>query len=260
MLQDKNLILKKNFYREFISKRSNLINLNINNFLNQDERFFIWNVPRQAYEDFHGREPSIFQIRTPQILAFLENKLKKPHLKYHNFIIDNICLLRLDKPTKPHIDGHYPVVERDNKKYCITKTCIIPIAFDTNLKNSEDIETSVVTFKQHYNHYVNGGLEFDILYSKNKKYTDFDFEDSNNNILKKHENSFITDENIDMFAHIADQYKGVLTYGIDIENIYKMNIGTLITMNPYQMHCTTNYNKTFSSKWVLRFLICEKLG
>jgi len=165
--------MKENFYRQFISKRSHLIDLNVENFLNEEERFFIWNQPRISQTDIHGREPTIFKLQTPQITNFFEKKLRRPYLKYHNFIVDNICLLKLEKPTKPHIDGHYPVAERYGKKYCATKTLIMPIAFETELNDSEKIETSLVTFKQHYNHFINGGLEFDILYSQNKKYKDF---------------------------------------------------------------------------------------
>lgn len=247
----------KNFYRTFMSKRSHLINLNISNFFNEDERLFLWTQPRTPQVDFLGREPTIFKLNSQRVHNFLENKLRRPHLKYHNFIIDNICLLKLNKPTKPHIDGHYPIAERYGKKYCVTKTVITPIAFDTELENPESLTTSVITFKQHYNYYVDGGLEFDRLFAQKNFYGDYNFEDSKNNLLDKHNNPFIPDDRDDEFSHITHQFDGALKYGIDIEEEIDMKLGDIFAFNPYQLHCTKNYTKDFSSKWVLRFLICE---
>lgn len=249
--------MNNKFYRDFMSRKSPLIDLRYDNFFDEKELLFIWNQPKTPEQDSAGREPTIFKLDSSQIKEFLESKLRRPYLKYHNFIVDNVCLLRLDEPTKPHIDGHYPFVVRYNKKYCLTKTCVCPIAFDTELEDGRDIETTLTTFKQHCNYFFKNGLEFDRLILENKFYNDYDLEDVKNNKLKKHNNSFVNDFNRDEYIHVHHQYNGILTKGLDIENEFKLKQGSIASINPYQIHCTKTYSSNFIGKWVLRFLICE---
>lgn len=249
-------MLSENFYRNFLSKHSCLINLNIKNFLNEEDRLFIWEQPRVGRNDIHGRETTIFEITTPRTHNFLEKKLRETALKHHNFIVDTISLLKLTHPTKPHIDGHTPLCLRYGRRYCISKAAVVPIAFDTETNDIENIRTSFVTFKQHYNYHIDGGLEFDRLFLKNKFYSNYTLEDEKNNKIQSHTKSFINEENMDDFRHIAFQYNGMLGKGLDIDKIYDMKLGDLGTSNPYQIHCTKNYNN-FNAKWVLRFLIYE---
>lgn len=248
------------FYRSFIAIRSKNINLKIDEFLNEEERFYVWNEPREPIPDCLGRPSSIQMYTSKKINLFLEDKLRR-YLKKHTFVVDNVSLLRLNEPTKPHIDGHFPYIDRYSKKFCVSKVFAIPIAFDTELDDAEKIVTRIITFKQHYNYFRTGGYEFENLYKNNKFYKDFEFEDEQNNILEKHNNSWIPEEykNTEYFKHVQFQFNGDLSRGLDIEKIHTMKLGDLTSFNPYQVHCTFNYLNDFKTKYVLRFILFETI-
>lgn len=248
------------FYRSFIAIKSKNINLKIDEFLNEEERFYVWNEPKEPIPDCLGRASSIQMYTSKKINLFLEDKLRK-FLKKNKFVVDNVSLLRLSAPTKPHIDGHFPYIDRYSKKFCVSKVFAVPIAFDTELEDAEKIVTRVITFKQHYNYFRAGGYEFENLYKNNKFYKDFEFEDEQNNILEKHNNSWIPEEykNTEYFKHIQFQFNGDLSRGLDIQKIHAMKLGDLASFNPYQIHCTFNYLNDFTTKYVLRFILFETI-
>jgi len=49
-----------------------------------------------------------------------------------------------------------------------------------------------------------------------------------------------------------------LAYGLDIDNIDNLCLGDITSMNPFQIHCTTDYHK-FTDKWILRFIVVKKI-
>ena len=250
-------------YRNFLKDKSHKINLYMDNFLNAEEMISIWETPRAVEGDIHGRDDTIFKLTIPPIKKFLSYKLKKqfPQIFANkDFIVENIVLLNLLQPTKPHIDGHYPFFTYQNKKYCMTKVCVSPIVFDTELDEVHSIETKLITFKQHYNYYIYGGLEFELLLQEGKTYKDFDFENQFNEPLPKHKNSFIPIDDKDLWQHVTYPTTAELQYGLDIDTVYTMHQGSIATINPNQIHCTEGYNKDYSAKWVLRFCICERFN
>jgi len=235
-------------YRKNLTINSKFCNVNENNFFSKNELNFIWNQPRKVHKDHYNREPTIFKIELPKIKKYLKDKVKEIVDIKQDFIIDNVSILRLDEPTKPHIDGNYPYYYKENKKYVILKFFVVPILFE------HGSSSSLVTFKQHYNHYNQNGFEFDKLIKKDLSYFDFKFEDAECNQLKISQNNFITKKNFHNFKHITDNDK--LSIGIDIENINSMKEGDIISANPYQIHCTTEFEK-LKRKWVLRFILAN---
>lgn len=247
-------------YRNFLKENCHKINLYLDDFLTEKELLTIWTLPRLSENDIHGRKSTIHRITVPQAKTFLENKLREKFivLEKKDFIVEQLCLLDIAEPTKPHMDGHYPFYEKNKKTYCISKVCVIPIAFDTDLESTSTLTTKMLTFKQHYNHYVYGGLEFDLLFDLGKSYEDYEFEDEHNNIIPHHKKSFINN-NESLYQHITWGHAGKLQYGLDIDKIHEMKQGSLASMNPNQIHCTEGYSN-MNGKFVLRFCIGEPYG
>ena len=61
-----------------------------------------------------------------------------------------------------------------------------------------------------------------------------------------------------LFNHMLTEPNLPLTYGLDIDKIDTLRLGDMTSMNPFQIHCTTDYDK-FNHKWILRFLITKKM-
>ena len=250
-------------YSKFIKKYSNLYCFNVKNFFSIQDLLVIWKEKDAArpMSDIRGRPPTLFGVETSIIKTLIIDNMKtkfKKVFENEDLNICNISLCYLERPTLPHIDGHYPFYILGKKNYCMIKICIVPIAFDTTEEDTSNLTTSVATFKQHYHKYTQGGYEFDHLFKKNKKYNNFSFESSNGNKILHHQKSFINASNKNLFNHMLTEPNLPLTYGLDIDKIDTLRLGDITSMNPFQIHCTTDYHK-FNHKWILRFLITKKM-
>ena len=231
----------------------------IEDFLSAEERIESYNLTRVSEKDILGRSPSIHKVFDNRFNKKLHSKVIPqlyPKENPDNFRIDGMCLLDLTWPTKPHIDGYYP--EQGN--YYIIKICITPIAFDIDdsVLSVEVIKTTFITFNQHYNEYVHGGIEVDQAMERGT--LPDTWHDMYGNILPEHSNSFIPkDSPKDDFRHVVYQFDGKMQYGLDIQNKFDMKLGDMATINPYQMHMTKDYALSpINGKWVFRFSILRK--
>lgn len=229
----------------------------IKNFFSEEERIEAFNLNRVPTPDILGRKSSIHKVTDFKFSSHLHNKIIPklfPEEDSDNFAIDGMCLLDLFEPTKPHIDGYYPVTEN----YYIIKICIIPVAFETEQEKVDDIETTFITFEQHYNEYVRGGIEVDQAMERGT--LPDTWHDMYGNILPEHNNSFIPEDSPkEDFRHVVYQFDGKMQYGLTIQNKYDMKLGDLATINPYQMHMTKDYALSpIDGKWVFRFSILRK--
>lgn len=255
--------MKSYKYSSFIKKHSDLYSFKAKNFFNLQDLLAIWKEKNNAtpMDDIRGRPATLFGVETSITKPLIIDNMKKKFKKIfdpEDLDICNISLCYLERPTLPHIDGHYPFYVLGEENYCMIKICIVPIAFDTTEQDTANLTTSVVTFKQHYHRYTQGGIEFDHLFKKNKKYDNFSFESSNGNKILRHQQSFINDSNKHQFKHMQTELNLPLTYGLDIENIDTLHLGDITSMNPFQIHCTTDYDK-FIYKWILRFVVVKKI-
>lgn len=250
-------------YQTFIKTYSDLYCFNAKNFFTLQDLITIWKEKNNSrpMNDIRGRTPTLFGVETsvtkPLIIDTMKEKFKKIWDE-EDLDICNISLCYLEKPTLPHIDGHYPFYVLGQRNYCIIKICIIPIAFDTVEEDTINLTTGVVTFKQHYHKYTQGGYEFDYIFQNDKTYHNFSFESSIGNKILHHQECFINDSNKHQFTHMQIEKKLPLAYGLDIDNIDNLCLGDITSMNPFQIHCTTDYHK-FTDKWILRFIVVKKI-
>ena len=243
-------------YFSYLKKYSNLIHINHKEFLSVDEIIKLWSlIPGYIENDIKGRMATLRVFTDRKIIDDIKKKLLDFYLEQFPMpiLIDNVNICHIPNPTRPHIDGHYPFYPNDDRQYCVTKICIIPIAFDTEEKSTEQLTTDFITFKEHYN-YRYGGYEFQEDFNYTTNYKHFNFFDFDFNIISRNPNRWIDDKND--WGHIL-AIPG-MEKSLHIDRVYKMSLGDLVTINPYQIHCTGAY-QGFTSKYVLRFLICCKL-
>ena len=243
-------------YRNFIKTKSKDFNLSLDNFLDDNDLLDIWYAERQNHVDVFGREQSISSIRSTDIKTKLMDKLEQ-YLEFQQDYHIDIHLCKLVQPTHTHIDGHLPFL--DNKKYCIAKIFIIPLAFDTEYDDTSSLITYLVKFKQHYNYYTEGGYEYTRLLLKNNlTYNSYNLEDEELNIINKHNEKFLYEEDPTIFNHFQSHFKK-LQLGLDIEKVSKMKLGSIESLNPYQIHCSGDF-QNFSCKWVCRIVLYLKVS
>jgi hypothetical protein len=241
-------------YRNFIKTKSKDFNLSCDTFLDEGHLLDIWYAERQNHVDVFGREQSISSIRSNDIKKKLMNKLEQ-HLTFQQDYHIDVHLCKLVQPTHTHIDGHLPFL--DNKKYCIAKIFIIPLAFDTDCNDTSSLNTYLVKFKQHYNYYTEGGYEYTrLLLQNNLTYNSYNLEDEKLNIMDKHNEKFFYDEDPTIFNHFQSHFSK-LQVGLDIEKVSKMKLGSIESLNPYQIHCSGDF-KSFTCKWVCRIVLYLK--
>lgn len=243
-------------YFSYLKKYSNLIYINHKDFLSVDEMIKLWSlIPGHMEDDSKGRIATIRVFKDRKIIDDIKKKLLDFYLEQFPIpiLIDNLNICFIPTPTRPHIDGHTPFYPNKDREYCVLKICIVPIAFDTEEKSTQHLTTNLVTFKEHY-FYRYGGYEFQEDFSGTTNYKHFNFFDSNFNNISQNPNTWIDD--INDWEHIL-AIPG-MEKSLHIDKIYKMNLGDLVTINPYQVHCTSGY-RNFTSKYVLRFLICGKM-
>lgn len=227
----------------FISSYESKYNLSIQEFLTESDRKEIIGLKL-----IRGKN-HIFDFATNDIKTFLEKKVKK--YLHEDLLVSHTCILKLINPAPPHIDGHFPFYVHYNKIYCIIKVFIVPLAFDTDL-DATAIETGIVTFKQHYCKPRAAGYEFlNLFLQDNLAFENFSFVDQSNLPLTKHSN-FYADKSI--FKYLNSEK---IKQGLDIDRISYLKLGDLSTLNPYQVHCSTDFEDKFSSKYVLRFAISK---
>jgi len=243
------------FYRNFIKKTYKFFNVSLYDFLDEKELLDIWYAERQQHVDVFGRIQSISSIKSKKIHNLLMEKLQE-NLSIKNEFIINSHICKLVKPTHPHIDGHLPFFY--NKKYCIAKIYIIPLAFDTDFSDTSSLQTYLVKFKQHYNYYTEGGYEFTRLLKNNSTYSSYNLEDEELNILHKHHKKFVYDSDSTIFDHFHNYYDK-LQEGLDIQKVCKMKLGSIESLNPYQIHCSGDF-KNFTCKWVCRIVLYLKVN
>lgn len=227
----------------FISSYESKYNLSIQEFLTESDREEIIGLKL-----IKGKKNNIFNFAINDINTFLEKKLK--NYLNEDLLVSHTCILKLTNPAPPHIDGHFPFSVHNNKIYCIIKVFIVPLAFDTDL-DATAIETGIVAFKQHYCKPRAAGYEFFHLLQENITFEYFSFVDKSNLPLTKHSN-FYADKNI--FKYLNSEK---IKQGLDIDRISYLKLGDLSTLNPYQVHCSTDFEDKFSVKYVLRFAILK---
>jgi hypothetical protein len=243
-----------NLHKKYLLEYSNKINIFQKSFLSSKELLEIWQtMPKNCENDIKGRFPTLRLYNNQKLIENLKKKL----LDYYKFPltihIDNCNVCFIPEPTRPHIDGHFPFYPNDEREFCVLKIGVIPLAFDTEELSTDTISSTLITFKEHYE-YSYGGVEFQEDFYGKTNYDNFDFFDKFFNALPKNTDPWIGDD--DSWNHIL-AIPGMET-GLHIENIYQMQLGDLVTFNPYQAHCTQGYSK-ITSKYVFRFLICGKL-
>lgn len=243
------------FYRDFIKKKSQDFNLSLDGFLDENDLVDIWYAERRNHVDVFGREQSISSIRSTDIKTKLMNKLEQ-YLEFQQDYLIEIHLCKLAQPSHTHIDGHLPFLE--NKKYCIAKIFIIPLAFDTEYDDTSSLISYLVKFKQHYNYHTEGGYEYRLLLKNNLTYNSYNLEDKELNIIEKHNQKFLYDEDPTIFNHFQN-ILSKLQLGLDIEKVSKMKLGSIESLNPYQIHCSGDF-KNFSCKWVCRIVLYLKVS
>lgn len=242
-------------YRNFIKTKSQDFNLSLDRFLDKNDLLDIWYAERQNHVDVFGRQQSISSIRSNDVQTRLIDKLEQ-HLTFQKDYHIDVHLCKLIKPTETHIDGHLPFLY--NKKYCITKIFIIPLAFDTDYDDTSSLITYLVKFKQHYNYYTEGGYEYTRLRRNKLTYNSYNLEDEELNIMTKHNEKFIYDADPTIFNHFQRHFPD-LQHGLDIEKVSKMKLGSIESLNPYQIHCSGDF-KNFTTKWVCRIVLYLKVN
>jgi len=243
-------------YFSYLKKYSNLIDINHKGFLSVDEMIKLWSlVPGHIEDDIKGRMGTLRLFTNRKIINEIKKKLLDFYLQQFPIpiLIDNVNICYIPNPTRPHIDGHYPFYPNDDRQYCVIKICIVPIAFDTEEKSTQQLTTDLITFKEHYN-YRYGGYEFQEDFNNTTNYNLYKFFDCDFNVLPQTAIPWIDSKND--WNHIL-AIPG-MEKALHVDKVYKMNLGDLVTINPYQIHCTGDY-QNFTSKYVLRFLICGKM-
>ena len=227
----------------FISSYESQYNLSIKEFLTEADRKEV------ISEKLNPGKNNIFFFATTDIQTFLEKKLKA-YLN-EDLLVSHTCILKLTNPAPPHIDGHFPFHVYMNKMHCIVKVFIVPLAFDTE-HDATEIKTGIVTFKQHYYRPRAAGYEFaHLLQQENTTFETFSFVDKFNLPLPNHAN-FYADASI--FKYFDSEK---IKQGLDVDKISYLKLGDLETLNPYQVHCSTDFENKFSCKYILRFAILK---
>lgn len=206
-------------------------------------------------EDNKGRESSIFKLpKLDYEEAYLKRKFEQIFNK--SLLVSGLSLLRLNEPTKPHVDGLPPTsIIYDSygkkKKYKFLKVGIILLAFDTDY-DVENLSTDIILFKNHLE-FIPGGLELEHHVKSGMSNLDIPWRDYNGKLLDQSPQNFTDDE--ENFPHVFVTHKK-LAEGITIDKKYNMKIGDMVCFNPYQLHCTKRF-QNFESKILCRFQILE---
>lgn len=235
--------------------------------------------------------PSIFRNSIQEFI--LPHLLDFPIQKFKLHLSDP-CVLYIVEPTMPHVDGHLVYGKEGGYLYktiliplCTIKNNNINFSFDnviftlfqqnlnytaslgglefnkTFLRKKQIQEFKQTQFYERFigKHYFNkAGIE------------DLPIEDNNGNtLLLNLQNNWITKQNIVFFRKMVDAYTDFreeaskvlpnldlvlfnCLHGLTIENIYNFKDGDFLVQNPYQTHCSGDFNG-FDSKLCLRLNI-----
>lgn len=204
------------------------------------------------------------------------------------------CVLYLVEPTMPHVDGHYVYKKELGYLYktiliplCIIKKNDVYFSFDNviftlfhqhlnyaaTLGGLEFNKTFIIKSQiQKYKHTKFYEKYIGKDYFNKAGIEDLPIEDSNGNPLTINlKKSWIHKQNIIYFHKMVKEYKSFreiasqimpnldsvlfnCLQGLTIENIYKFKDGDFLVQNPYQTHCSGDFNG-FDSKLCLRLNI-----
>lgn len=242
-------------HKKYLLEYSNKININQKYFFSIEDLLEIWQtMPKNCENDLKGRFPTLRLYDNQKVITKLKKKLIENYEFPLPIHIDNCNVCFIPEPTRPHIDGHFPFYPNDEREYCVLKIGVIPLAFDTEEMTTDSVYSTLITFKEHYQ-YCYGGIEFQEDFYGKTNYDNFAFFDKSFNLLPKNTDPWI--DNTSEWQHIL-AIPG-MEKGLHIEDSFEMQVGDLVTFNPYQIHCTKGYSK-LTSKYVFRFLICGKLN
>lgn len=201
------------------------------------------------------------------------------------------CVLYLVEPTMPHVDGHIVFGKQGGYLYktiliplCTIKKNIINFSFDNviftlfreHLNYTATLgglefnktfinKSQIQKYKQtkFYEKYI--GKD----YFNKAGIKDLLLEDHNGDIISLNlQNSWVTEHNIGYFKKMVEEYTEVrqkaskllpdldsvlfnCLHGLSIENIYNFKAGDFLIQNPYQTHCSGDFNG-FDTKLCLR--------